>query len=85
MNDDGTVRAVWAAAARVQASAEAVREVARRVGLLDQQVEWHSAAASRFLARLAEQAAWVRATASLVDGAAEALRAHARSVQQVAG
>jgi hypothetical protein len=85
MSDDGTVWAVWAAAARVQTSAESVREVARRLALLDPEVEWRSVAAARFLARLAEQAAWLRATASVVDGAAAAVRAHARAVQQAAG
>ena len=54
MSDDGTVRAVWAAAMRVQTSADSVREVARRVGLLDSEVQWRSVAAGRFLARLAE-------------------------------
>ena len=85
MSDDGTVWTVWAAAARVQTSAESVREVARRLALLDHGVEWHSVAAARFLARLAEQAAWLRATGSVVDGAAAAVRAHARAVQQAAG
>jgi hypothetical protein len=85
MSDDWTVWAIWSAAARVQASAESVREVARRVGLLDPDVEWRSVAARRFLARLAEQAALVRATASVVDAAAAALRAHARAVQQAQG
>jgi hypothetical protein len=81
MSDDGTVWAVWAAAARVQGSAESVREVARRAALLDPEVEWRSVAAARFLARLAAHAAWLRITATVVEGAAAALRAHARAVQ----
>ena len=83
MTDDGTVWAVRDASARLQASAESVREVARRVALLDPEVAWRSVAATRFLARLAEQSARLRAAASAVDGAAAAVRAHARALEQV--
>jgi|GEM_PF-4022434 len=84
VGDTAEAAAVRAAADRLQASARAVRDLARWSAVAGV-VDWHSDAAARFRARLDEEVARLQAGASTVDGAAAALRAHARAVEEATG
>lgn len=69
-----------AAAARVHAQADALRETAIRVALAGATTSWQSVAATRFRDRLHDSALALRTRAAQLDAAADLIRRHAARV-----